>query len=157
VDARARWRAIEYDPNRSALIALIVYGDGIKELHPGAHGLKVGATVISAAKCENNEYRPGDAYPLRDQSPLDARFTRSELIPGVGLNCPVRRSRPRTGPPSKTQCPAQAAFRELRLVNAKCRATIGEVRNSDHINESLARPDEIGGSGAGPRVRGHGP
>jgi len=69
LDARAKVQAIEYDPNRSALIALIAYADGTKNYILAPNGLKVGATVISASKCENNEYRPGDAYPLETIPP----------------------------------------------------------------------------------------
>ena len=83
IDARAKVAAIEYDPNRTALIALIVYADGTKNYILAPNGLKVGATVISAAKCENNEYRPGDAYPL-ETIPPSTRVHAVELIPGRG-------------------------------------------------------------------------
>ena len=79
----ANVQAIEYDPNRSALIALVAYSDGTKSYILAPKGLKAGDRVISAAKCENNEYKPGDAYPL-ETIPPSTRVHAVELIPGRG-------------------------------------------------------------------------
>ena len=118
-------------------------------------GLKVGDLVVSANKCENNEYRPGDAYPL-------------ETIPPVHPGA-CRRTRSRAAAPSSPARPAvglelvavengnaqlKLPSGEIRLVNARCRATIGEVGNADHINESLGKAGRNRWLGRRPRVRG---
>ncbi len=147
-------QAIEYDPNRSALIALLAYSDGVKNYIIAPQGLKPGDRVISAAKCENNEYRPGDAYPL-ETIPPSTRVHAVELIPGrgaqlarsagVGLELvAVENGNAQLKMPSG----------EIRLVNARCRATIGEVGNGDHINASLGKAGRNRWLGKRPRVRG---
>jgi len=147
-------QAIEYDPNRSALIALLAYADGVKSYIVAPQGLKVGDRVISAAKCENNEYRPGDAYPL-ETIPPSTRVHAVELIPGrgaqlarsagVGLELiAVENGNAQLKLPSG----------EIRLVNAQCRATIGEVGNADHGNASLGKAGRNRWLGRRPRVRG---
>ena len=152
--ARARVQAIEYDPNRTALIALIAYGDGTKNYILAPKGLKDGDTVISASKCENNEYRPGDAYPLETIPPA-TRVHAVELIPGRGAQ--LARSAG-AGLELITVENGNAQLKlpsgEMRLVNAKCRATIGEVGNADHINESLGKAGRNRWLGRRPRVRG---
>jgi len=147
-------QAIEYDPNRSALIALVAYRDGTKTYILAPKGLKVGDRVISAARCENNEYRPGDVYPLETIPPA-TRVHAVELIPGrgaqlarsagVGLELvAVENGNAQLKLPSG----------EIRLVNARCRATIGEVGNADHINASLGKAGRNRWLGRRPRVRG---
>jgi len=154
LDMRARVQAIEYDPGRTALIALIAYADGTKSYILAPRGLKVGDAVISANKCENNEYRPGDAYPLATIPPA-TRVHAVELLPGrgaqlarsagVGLELvAVEAGNAQLKMPSG----------EIRLVNARCRATIGEVGNPDHINESLGKAGRNRWLGRRPRVRG---
>ncbi|HUJ43172.1 MAG TPA: 50S ribosomal protein L2 [Opitutaceae bacterium] len=154
LDLRARVQAIEYDPNRSALIALIAYSDGTKNYILAPNGLKIGDTVISAAKCENNEYRAGDAYPLATIPPA-TRVHAVELIPGRGAQ--LARSAgvglelvAVEGGNAQLKLPSG----EIRLVNAKCRATIGEVGNADHINASLGKAGRNRWLGRRPRVRG---
>jgi len=152
--ARAQVQAIEYDPNRTALIALIAYGDGTKNYILAPKGLKVGDSVISASKCENNEYRPGDAYPLETIPPA-TRVHAVELVPGRGAQ--LARSAG-AGLELITVENGNAQLKlpsgEMRLVNAKCRATIGEVGNADHINESLGKAGRNRWLGRRPRVRG---
>jgi large subunit ribosomal protein L2 len=147
-------QAIEYDPNRSALIALLAYTDGTKTYILAPQGLKVGTSVISAAKCANNEYRPGDAYPL-ETIPPSTRVHAVELIPGRGAQ--LARSAG-TGLEligvENGNAQLKLPSGELRLVNARCRATIGEVGNGDHINESLGKAGRNRWLGRRPRVRG---
>jgi large subunit ribosomal protein L2 len=147
-------QAIEYDPNRTALIALIAYGDGTKNYILAPKGLKAGDKVISASKCVNNEYRPGDAYPLETIPPA-TRVHAVELIPGRGAQ--LARSAG-AGLELITIENGNAQLKlpsgEMRLVNAKCRATIGEVGNADHINESLGKAGRNRWLGRRPRVRG---
>ncbi len=147
-------QAIEYDPNRSALIALLAYSDGVKNYIVAPQGLKAGDRVISAAKCENNEYRPGDAYPLETIPPA-TRVHAVELIPGRGAQ--LARSAgvglelvAVEGGNAQLKLPSG----EIRLVNAKCRATIGEVGNADHGNASLGKAGRNRWLGRRPRVRG---
>jgi large subunit ribosomal protein L2 len=154
LDIRAKVQAIEYDPNRSALIALVAYSDGTKNYILAPKGLKVGDTVISASKCVNNEYRPGDAYPLETIPPA-TRVHAVELIPGRGAQ--LARSAgvglelvAVEGGNAQLKLPSG----EFRLVNAKCRATIGEVGNADHISESLGKAGRNRWLGRRPRVRG---
>jgi large subunit ribosomal protein L2 len=154
LDSRATVQAIEYDPGRTALIALIAYGDGTKSYILAPKGLKVGDRVISANKCENNEFRPGDAYPL-EIIPPSTRVHAVELLPGrgaqlarsagVGLELVAVES-------GNAQLKLPSG--EIRLVNARCRATVGEVGNADHINESLGKAGRNRWLGRRPRVRG---
>ena len=147
-------QAIEYDPNRSALIALVAYRDGTKNYILAPKGLSVGGALISASKCENNEYRPGDAYPL-ETIPPSTRVHAVELIPGRGAQL-ARAAGTGLELISVENGNAQLKLPsgEFRLVNAKCRATIGEVGNADHINESLGKAGRNRWLGRRPRVRG---
>ena len=154
LDNRAKVQAIEYDPGRTALIALIAYADGTKSYILAPRGLNVGDSVISANKCENNEYRPGDAYPL-ETIPPSTRVHAVELLPGRGAQ--LARSAGAglelitvEGGNAQLKLPSG----EIRLVNARCRATIGEVGNADHINESLGKAGPNRWLGRRPRVRG---
>jgi large subunit ribosomal protein L2 len=154
LDMPATVQAIEYDPNRSALIALVAYRDGTKNYILAPKGLSVGGAVISASKCENNEYRPGDAYPL-ETIPPSTRVHAVELIPGRGAQLARAAG---TGLELVGVENGNAQLKlpsgEFRLVNAKCRATIGEVGNADHINESLGKAGRNRWLGRRPRVRG---
>jgi large subunit ribosomal protein L2 len=154
LDMPATVQAIEYDPNRSALIALVAYRDGTKNYILAPKGLSVGGAVISAGKCENNEYRPGDAYPL-ETIPPSTRVHAVELIPGRGAQL-ARAAGTGLELISVENGNAQLKLPsgEFRLVNAKCRATIGEVGNADHINESLGKAGRNRWLGRRPRVRG---
>jgi len=154
LDTRAKVQAVEYDPNRTALIALIAYADGTKNYILAPQGLKVGDTVISASRCEHNEYRSGDAYPLATIPPA-TRVHAVELIPGHGAQ--LARSAGAsleliTVENGNAQLKLPSG--EIRLVNAKCRATIGEVGNADHIKESLGKAGRNRWLGRRPRVRG---
>jgi large subunit ribosomal protein L2 len=154
LDMPATVQAIEYDPNRSALIALVAYRDGTKNYILAPKGLSVGGAVISASKCENSEYRPGDAYPL-ETIPPSTRVHAVELIPGRGAQL-ARAAGTGLELVSVENGNAQLKLPsgEFRLVNAKCRATIGEVGNADHINESLGKAGRNRWLGRRPRVRG---
>jgi large subunit ribosomal protein L2 len=154
LDVPAKVQAIEYDPNRSALIALIVYHDGAKSYILAPKGLKVGDTVISALKCVNNEYRPGDVFPLQTIPP-STRVHAVELTPGRGAQL-ARSAGVGLELVSIENGNAQLKLPsgEIRLVNQQCRATIGEVGNADHINESLGKAGRNRWLGRRPRVRG---
>ncbi|OHE88908.1 MAG: 50S ribosomal protein L2, partial [Verrucomicrobia bacterium RIFCSPLOWO2_12_FULL_64_8] len=154
LDMPAMVQAIEYDPNRTASIALIAYRDGTKNYILAPKGLKVGDRVISAAKCEINEYRSGDVYPLETIPPA-TRVHAVELIPGRGAQL-ARSAGVSLELVTVENGNAQLKLPsgEIRLVNARCRATIGEVGNADHINESLGKAGRNRWLGRRPRVRG---
>ncbi len=154
IDEPATVQAIEYDPNRSALIALLAYRDGVKNYILAPQGLKAGDRVISAAKCENNEYRPGDAYPLETIPPA-TRVHAVELIPGRGAQL-ARSAGVSLELVAVENGNAQLKMPsgEIRLVDARCRATIGAVGNADHGNASLGKAGRNRWLGRRPRVRG---
>ena len=142
---------VEYDPNRSARIALITYADGEKRyiLHP--LGLKVGDAVISG---ENVDILPGNTLPLKNV-PLGTMIHNVELKPGKGGQ--IARS---AG--SAVQLVAKEGFYasvkmpsgEIRLINIECLATVGQVGNLDHENVSIGKAGRSRWLGRRPHVRG---
>jgi large subunit ribosomal protein L2 len=151
-DVPARVQAIEYDPNRSANLALIAYTDGEKSYILAPKGLAVGDTIVSAK--EKAEFRPGNAMPLRVIPP--STFVHClELLPGRGAQ--VARGAGNhailvgvEGDVAQVRMPSG----EIRLVSAKCRATVGEVGNEDHAKQSLGKAGRNRWLGRRPRVRG---
>ena len=147
----AKVSTVEYDPNRSARIALLTYADGEKRyiLHP--LGLKVGDTIISAPTAD---ILPGNCMALKNV-PLGTMIHNVELKPGKGGQ--VARS---AG--SGVQLVAKdAAFAsvkmpsgEIRLINAECFATIGQVGNLEHENISIGKAGRSRWLGKRPHVRG---
>lgn len=147
----ARVASVEHDPNRTARIALLVYGDGEKRyiLHP--RGLRVGDIVASGPGVE---IRTGNALPL-GMIPLGTTVHCVELKPGKGAQ--ICRSAG-TGAQVMAKEGSHVALKlrsgEVRLVRRECMATIGEVGNAEH---ELARVGKAGKSrwlGRRPRVRG---
>jgi len=150
-DIPATVKAIEYDPNRSANIALIYYVDGTKTYIIAPEGLKVGATVLTG-----EEIAPelGNALPL-EKIPLGTIIHNIELKPGMGGV--MARSAgsyaqllAREGKYVTLKLPSG----EMRLVLSKCYATIGSVSNSDHMNVRLGKAGRNRWLGRRPRVRG---
>lgn len=133
----AKVTSIEYDPNRSARVALLHYADGDKRYILAPVGLEVGDQVMSGPEAE---IRPGNAMALRDM-PLGMTIHNIELHPGHGGQ--VAR-----GAGTSAQLLAREgkyaqlrlASGEMRLVQSICRATIGQVGNTDHENISIAFP-----------------
>jgi large subunit ribosomal protein L2 len=150
-DIPARVSTIEYDPNRSARIALVTYADGEKRyiLHPV--GLKVGDTIVAG---DNVDILPGNTLPLRN-IPLGTMVHNVELKPGKGGQ--MARS---AG--AAVQVVAKEAdyatlklpSSEVRLVNVDCVATIGQVGNVDHENVSAGKAGRSRWLGKRPHVRG---
>ena len=136
VDVPAKVAAIEYDPNRSANIALLHYADGEKRyiLSPG--GLKVGDTVLSSVTAE---IHPGNAMPL-SRIPLGTQVHAIEMKPGKGAQL-VRSAgtsaqlMAREGNLSTLRLPSG----EMRMVHVDCMATVGEVGNSEHENQRIGK------------------
>ena len=146
-----RVAALEYDPNRSARLALIVYADGEKRYIIAPHELHVGMTIFSGPEAE---FQVGNCLPL-DRIPLGTVIHNVEMSPGKGGQ--IARS---AG--NSCQLLAKegqfAALRipsgEMRRVPLKCRATIGQTGNTDHNNISLGKAGRSRWLGRRPKVRG---
>lgn len=147
----AKVAAIEYDPNRTCRIALLHYMDGEKAYILAPKGVKVGSRVVSGPGAD---ILPGNCLELR-QIPLGTLVHNIELHPGKGGQM-VRSAG------SSAQLLAKegnyATLRlpsgEMRMVHLSCRATVGEVGNSDHENEQLGKAGKKRGMGRRPHVRG---
>jgi large subunit ribosomal protein L2 len=150
-DVPGRVAQIEYDPNRSANIALIVYADGDKRYVLAARGMRVGATITAGAKAD---IRPGNALPL-ERIPLGTLVHNVELTPGKGGQLV------RTAGASAQVLAKEGRFvhlrlpsGEVRLVPAASRATVGEVGNEEHSNVRLGKAGRNRWRGRRPKVRG---
>ena len=154
LDMKAKVQAIEYDPNRTALLALIAYTDGEKQYILAPKGLKVGDVIYSAMKTDANDFRPGNSFPLSEIPPSTLLHS-VELVPGRGAQV-ARSAGVSVELVSIENGAAQLKMGsgEIRLVNAKCRATIGEVSNADHSKRKLGKAGRNRWLGKRPRVRG---
>jgi len=147
----ARVAAIEYDPNRSARIALLHYADGEKRYILAPVGLTVGQTVVSGPEAD---IRPGNALPL-ENIPSGTTIHNIELRPGKGGQM-VRSAGAAAQLVSKEGEWAliKLPSGEVRKVSVKCYATIGQVGNLDHENESLGKAGRSRWKGRRPHNRG---
>jgi large subunit ribosomal protein L2 len=147
----ARVAAIEYDPNRSARIALLHYADGEKRYILAPVGLTVGQTVMSGPEAD---IRPGNALPL-ENIPSGTTIHNIELRPGKGGQM-VRSAGAAAQLVSKEGEWAliKLPSGEVRKVSVKCYATIGQVGNLDHENESLGKAGRSRWKGRRPHNRG---
>ena len=143
--------SIQYDPNRTAYIALVVYADGEKRFILAPEGLKVGDKVMSGA---NAEISVGNALPL-SEIPLGARIHNIEMTPGKGGQI-VRSAGMSAQLMAKegNYVTLRLPSGEMRKVLAKCRATIGEVGNGEHEIISLGKAGRKRHMGVRPSVRG---
>ena len=146
-----RVESIEYDPNRSARIALIVYRDGERRYIIAPAELRVGDSVMSGP---NAEVRPGNALPIRS-IPLGTVVHNIELYPGRGGQL-VRSAGNSAQLLAKEGTMAQVRLPsgEVRYIDVNCLATIGTVSNSDHSNLSLGKAGRKRWLGIRPSVRG---
>ncbi len=142
---------IEYDPNRSARIALVMYHNGEKRYILAPHGLKVGDTVVSGAGAD---IRPGNALPIRS-IPLGTVIHNIELYPGRGGQL-VRSAGNSAQLLAKEGSMAQIRLPsgEVRYIDANCMATIGQVSNPDHANVTLGKAGRSRWLGIRPGSRG---
>ncbi len=151
VGVPARLATIEYDPNRSARIGLLHYRDGEKRYILVPNGLRVGDVVVSGPGVEA---RVGNALPLAD-IPLGTTIHNIELVPGKGGQI-VRSAGAsaqllaKEGEWGTVRLPSG----EMRRVPLKCVATIGQVGNLDHENQSLGKAGRARHMGQRPEVRG---
>ena len=147
----AKVASIEYDPNRSANIALLVYADGEKRyiIHP--EGLKVGDTVLSG---ENADIKPGNCLPI-ENIPLGTVLHNIEMKPGKGAQM-VRSAGSSAQLMAKENGFAQIRLSsgEVRMVTLNCKATIGAVGNHDHENVKIGKAGRKRWMGIRPTVRG---
>jgi large subunit ribosomal protein L2 len=142
---------IEYDPNRSANIALIHYADGEKRyiLHP--HGLKVGDTIESGPQAD---IKVGNALPL-ENIPVGSTIHNIELKPGAGgkMVRAAGASAQLLGKDGKYAI-IRLTSGETRMVRRECRATLGQVGNLDHELINIGKAGRSRWKGVRPTVRG---
>jgi large subunit ribosomal protein L2 len=150
-DATAEVVAIEYDPNRSARIALLQYEDGEKRYIIAPLGLKVGDNIGNGEKAQ---LRPGNAMPIKD-IPLGTQIHNLELLPGKGGQL-ARAAGTSAQLLAKEGTYAQVRLPsgEVRLIHERCMATIGQVGNTDHGNIKLGKAGRRRWMGWRPSVRG---
>ncbi|MBE2269819.1 MAG: 50S ribosomal protein L2 [Anaerolinea sp.] len=150
-DSTAQVLAIEYDPNRSARIALVQYEDGEKRYIIAPLGLKVGDKVANG---ELAEIRTGNALFIRD-IPVGTMIHNIELLPGRGGQ--MARSAGVSGQllaKEGVYCQVRLPSGEVRLVHERCMATIGQVGNTDHGNIKIGKAGRNRWKGWRPSVRG---
>jgi large subunit ribosomal protein L2 len=147
----AKVAAIEYDPNRSARIALLHYADGEKRYILAPQGLRVGDRLVSG---EGADIRPGNALPLRN-IPVGTVIHAVELKPGAGAKMA------RSAGTSVQLVAKEGRFAtlrlpsgEMRLVETTCRAVVGEVGNPEHELVSLGKAGRSRWLRKRPQVRG---
>ena len=147
----AKVTAIEYDPNRSANIALLAYADGEKRYILAPEGLKVGQVIYSG---DNAEIRVGNSLPLRN-IPTGTNIHNIEMKPGKGGQM-VRAAgtaaqlMAKEGKFATLRLPSG----EMRMVPIDCRATIGLVGNGDHELVKIGKAGRTRNMGVRPHVRG---
>ncbi len=143
--------ALEYDPNRSANIALLHYNDGEKRYILAPEGLKPGDRVESGPQAD---IKPGNALPLKNV-PLGTFVHAVELKPGAGAQMArgagvMAQLMAKEGKFALLKLPSG----EQRMVQAECRATIGQVGNLEHENMSIGKAGRNRHMGRRPHVRG---
>jgi large subunit ribosomal protein L2 len=150
-DIPATVSTVEYDPNRSARIALVTYADGEKRYILQPLGLKVGDTIVAG---DNVDILPGNALPLKN-IPLGTEVHNVELKVGKGGQ--IARSAgssvqvvAKEGEYASVKMPSG----EIRKIHTECLATIGQVGNLDHENVSIGKAGRSRWLGKRPHVRG---
>ena len=143
--------AIEYDPNRSARLALLQYADGEKAYILAPLGLSVGAKVTAGEKADPSV---GNALPLKS-IPLGSGIHNIELTPGRGGQI-IRSAGSQAILANREAGYAlvKLASGEIRKINENCYATLGQVGNSDHMNVSAGKAGRSRWLGRRPHVRG---
>ncbi|MBC8099894.1 MAG: 50S ribosomal protein L2 [Armatimonadetes bacterium] len=150
-DCKAVVAAIEYDPNRTARIALLQYEDGEKRYIIAPLGLKVGDTIGNGAMAT---LRPGNTLPI-SAIPVGTEIHNIELMPGKGGQL-VRAAGASAQLLAKEGIYAQVRLPsgEVRMIHERCMATIGQVGNTDHGNVKLGKAGRNRWKGWRPAVRG---
>ena len=142
---------LEYDPNRTAHIALLCYADGERRYIIAPRGLEVGATVLSGAEAP---IKAGNTLPIRN-IPVGSIIHCIEMLPGKGAQIA------RSAGTSVTLLARESTYAQLRLrsgevrkIHIDCRATIGEVSNEEHSLRQYGKAGAIRWKGIRPTVRG---
>ena len=151
VGVQAKVAGIEYDPNRTARIALLHYTDGEKRYILAPVGLKVGDVIISS---RNADIQPGNALPL-DAMPVGTTVHAIELkVAGGAQLCRSAGASAQLMALEGKYALLRLPSGELRRVISRCRATVGIVGNTDHVNENLGKAGRTRWKGIRPTVRG---
>lgn len=147
----AKVERIEYDPNRSAHLALLCYADGERRYVIATRGMATGMQLISGSEAP---IKPGNALPLRN-IPVGTTICCVEMLPGKGAQLS------RAAGTSVQLLAREGEYAQLRLrsgeirkVHVNCRATIGEVGNEEHQLESIGKAGRVRWRGIRPTVRG---
>ena len=142
---------LEYDPNRSAHIALVEYTDGERRYIVAPVGLNVGDTVVSSP---NADIKPGNALPL-EKIPVGTMIHNIELYPGKGGQL-VRTAGSAAQLMAKENGVAQVRLPsgEVRYIRLDCKATIGQIGNIEHENVKIGKAGKKRHMGIRPTVRG---
>lgn len=147
----AKVERLEYDPNRSAHIALMCYADGERRYIIAPRGVAVGATLMSGSEAP---IRPGNTLPLRN-IPVGTTIHCIEMLPGKGAQL-ARSAGASVQLLAREGSYAQLRLRsgEIRRVHIECRATIGEVGNEEHNLRQIGKAGAMRWRGIRPTVRG---
>ena len=142
---------LEYDPNRTAHIALVLYADGERRYIIAPRGLEVGASIMSGSEAP---IKPGNALPIRN-IPVGTTIHCIEMIPGKGAQM-ARTAGASVQLMAREGVYAQVRLRsgEVRRVHVECRATIGEVGNEENNLRKLGKAGATRWRGIRPTVRG---
>jgi large subunit ribosomal protein L2 len=154
-DVPARVESIEYDPNRSARIALLVYDDGERRYIPAPEGLAVGSAVINVGGNKKpDDFLVGMSLPL-SLIPAAMMIHCVEMLPGRGAQL-VRSAggSAQLLAVEKNKATLKLPSGEIRCVDARCRATLGSLGNAAHNQRSLGKAGRSRWLGLRPRVRG---
>ncbi len=151
LEVPAKVASIEYDPNRTCRIALIAYADGAKAYIVAPIGLNVGDTVLSSDKAD---IKPGNSLPL-SAIPVGTTIHNIEVRPGKGAQL-VRGAGTAAILVAKEQqyCQVRLPSGEVKKILSVCRASIGQVGNTDNENISLGKAGRSRWRGIRPGVRG---
>jgi len=148
---KATVSTLEYDPNRSAYIALLFYADGEKKYIIAPNGLKVGDVVMNGEKAE---LKPGNCLKIKN-IPVGLEIHNIEMVPGRGARMvrsagQVATLRAKEGEYAQIKLPSG----EIRKIHIECRATIGQVGNIEHMNIKLGKAGKKRYLGKKPHNRG---
>ena len=148
---KATVSTLEYDPNRTAYIALLFYADGDKKYILAPNGLKVGDTVMNGEKAE---LKPGNCLKIKN-IPVGLEIHNIEMVPGRGARLvrsagQVATLRAKEGEYAQIKLPSG----EIRKIHIECRATIGQVGNIEHMNIKLGKAGKKRYLGKKPHNRG---
>ncbi len=150
-DVEATVERLEYDPNRTAHIALIVYPNGDKAYILAPQRLKAGDKVVAG---EKTDVKPGNAMQLRNM-PVGTIIHNIEMKPGKGGQlCRAAGTYGQLVGRDQGYAQIKLASGELRVVRQECMATVGAVSNPDHLNEVVGKAGRSRWKGRRPHVRG---